>query len=165
MKITKTKLKQIIKEEVTKLLTENEDQQYAIKILELLEHEDRDYFAQGVALYSTLKDDIEANAPTENDQILEKLEVIDQFKRTEIQDVDFLSGLSGLNVTEKIDLRRCESLKNVDGLKGCTNLTILTLNYCSSLPSKLQRWFTTDNRGTAYEQFMKALNASKRNRP
>jgi Leucine-rich repeat (LRR) protein len=138
MKITKTKLKQIIKEEVTKLLTENEDQeneykQYALTILDRLSGNDPGYFAQALSFYTQLKEDIEVNAPTENDQILEKLKVIDQFAESKIQDVDFLSGLSELNITEKIVLRWCSSLQNVDGLQGLTSLTTLDLSDCESL--------------------------------
>jgi len=102
MKITKTKLKQVIKEEVVKFLTENEDQQYARKILEFLDHEDPWQFAQGVVLYSTLKDDIETNAPTENDQILEKLKVIDQFADSDIKEK---------NVNETFKYCICVSIK------------------------------------------------------
>ena len=139
MKITKSKLNQIIKEEVVKLLTENEDQQEnedkenAINILGLLDHEDPWHFAQGVQFYSLFKSDIEANAPTENSQILEKLKGIDRFSYSEIQNVDFLSDLSDLNVTEQINLEGCESLENVDGLQGLTNLKSLDLSFCNSL--------------------------------
>ena len=140
MKITEAKLKQIIKEEVVKLLTENEDQQEnedkenAIKILELLDHQDPWYFAQGVSFYSLFKGDIETNAPTENSQILEKLRAIDRFAySSDIENVDFLSDLSDLNVTEEIDLNGCESLENVDGLQGLTNLKSLDLGFCNSL--------------------------------
>ena len=253
MKITKTKLKQIIKEEVVKLLVEQDEYDYddydyeeeeltpAQKIIRFLSSKDPDTFAQGVEIYSLVKDDIEANAQTENSQILEKLRVIDQFAGSDIPDVGSLSVLSDLNVTEEIDLSGCESLKNVDGfqnvdepqrltnlteldlswctslqnidglegctnlaslylnrceslqnvgglqgltnlksldlsgctslqnvdaLKGCTNLTSLFLNGCESLPRALQRSFHSfEHIGTAYEQFMKALNASKGNQP
>jgi len=56
-------------------------------------------------------------------------------------------------------------LQNVDGLEDCTNLISLSLEGCKSLPIKLQKYFGTDSSGTAYEQFMKALNASKGNQP
>jgi len=46
---------------------------------------------------------------------------------------------------------------------GCTSLTYLYLIGCESLPPELQELFTSNNRGTAYEKFMNALNASKRN--
>jgi|DEB0MinimDraft_3_1074331.scaffolds.fasta_scaffold73112_1 Leucine-rich repeat (LRR) protein len=155
MKITKSDLKQIIKEEVVKLLVEQdeyddyeeEELTPAQKIIRFLSSPDPDTFAQGVEIYSLVKDDIEANAPTENSQILEKLEVIDQFADSDIKEknVNFLSGLRELNVTQKIILKGCRSLKNVDGLKGLkspenvdalqrfTSLTKLDLSYCGSL--------------------------------
>ena len=165
MKITKNKLKQIIKEEVVKLLTENEYQQYALKILERLSGNEPDYFAQALDLYTQLKEDIEVNAPEENVQILEKLKVIDQFAESDIEEenVNFLSDLRQLNVTEKIDLKEFDSLQNVDALQGLTSLTSLSLWLCRSLPIKLQQLFKTDSSGTAYEKFMAALKASKRN--
>jgi len=79
-----------------------------------------------------------------------------------LQNVDGLKGCTNL---KSLDLSWCTSLKNIDGLEGCTNLTTLDLSMCYSLPSELQRWFKTDNRGTAHEKFMKALNASKGSRP
>jgi len=79
-----------------------------------------------------------------------------------LQNVDGLKDCTNLTT---LDLRFCESLQNIDGLKECTNLTTLDLGFCSSLPPELQRWFTTDSSGTAYEQFIKALNASKGNQP
>jgi len=79
-----------------------------------------------------------------------------------LQNVDGLKGCTNL---KSLDLSWCTSLKNIDGLEGCTNLTTLDLSMCYSLPSELQRWFKTDNRGTAHEKFMKALNASKGNQP
>ena len=251
MKITKSKLNQIIKEEIEQLargrsnisLTGTQAQNIkharqsrinAKKIIRLLTTPDPWDFAQGLELYFLFKDDFEANAPKENSQILAKLKVIDQFTNSNIEDVDFLSGLSELNITEEIDLhgcdslqnvnglkgctnltrldlseceslenvdglkgctnltrldlseceslqnvdglqgltnltrlnlKWCESLQNVDGLEGCTNLTWLNLRGCRSLPIKLQQWFRTDNNGTAYNHFMKALNESKRNQP
>ena len=72
---------------------ENEYKQYALTILDRLSGNDPGYFAQALSFYTQLKEDIEVNAPTENDQILEKLKVIDQFAESKIQDVDFLSGL------------------------------------------------------------------------
>ena len=222
MKITEAKLKQIIKEEVVKLLIEQdeyddydeeeeEELTYGQKIIRLLSSTDPDTFAQGVSLYSTLKDEIEVNAPTENSQILAKLKVINQFAESGIEDVNSLSVLSELNVTEKIDLSWCKSLQdvdglkectkltrlylpgcnslknvdalqgltnlttldlglcrsleNVDGLKGCTNLTTLNLGWCRSLPPELRRMFRSNEYDTAYEQFMKALNASKGSQP
>ena len=222
MKITKATLKQIIKEEVVKLLIEQdeyddydyeeeeEELTYAQKIIRLLSSPDPGTFAQGLEVYLLFKDDIEASDPAGNNQILEKLRVIDQFARSpDIQNVNFLSGLSVLNVTEKIilegckslqnvdglqgltnlwrldlgfcnslenvdglegltnltwlDLSWCESLENVDGLQGLTNLRTLYLIGCESLPPELQELFITDSSGTAHEQFMKALNAPKRN--
>ena len=79
-----------------------------------------------------------------------------------LQNVDGLQGLT--NLTD-LDLRGCKSLQNVDGLEGCTNLKTLYLRWCRLLPIKLQKFFTTDSRGTAYEKFIKALNASKGNQP
>ena len=79
-----------------------------------------------------------------------------------LQNVDGLKGCTNL---KSLDLSWCTSLKNIDGLEGCTNLTTLDLSMCYSLPPELQRWFKTDNRGTAHEKFMKALNASKGSRP
>ena len=150
MKITKSTLKQIIKEEVVKLLVEQDeyddyydDYDYeeeeltpAQKIIRLLSSNDPNTFAQGVEVYLQLKDDFE---PTENSQILKKLRVIEQFAGSSEPDVGFLSGLRILNVTEEIDLSGCESLKNVDGLQNVdepqrlTNLTELDLSWCTSL--------------------------------
>jgi len=79
-----------------------------------------------------------------------------------LQNVDALQGLT--NLTD-LDLRYCTLLQNIDRLEGCTNLTSLNLFGCSSLPPELQKYFATDSSGTAYEQFMKALNTSKGNRP
>jgi Leucine-rich repeat (LRR) protein len=73
-----------------------------------------------------------------------------------LQNVDALQGLT--NLTE-LNLSRCDSLQNVDGLKGCTNLTTLNLFECHSLPLELQELFESNEHGTAYEQFMAALNA------
>ena len=218
MKITKSTLKQIIKEEVVKLLVEQdeyeeeeEERTDAQKIIRFLSSNDPDTFAQGLEIYSLLKDEIEASDPAGNDQILKKPRVIEQFANSEIENVDFLSGLSALNVTKIInlsgcyslenvnglqgltnlttlDLSECESLQNVDGLKECTNLKTLSLIDCkslenvdglqgltnletlvlsgrSSLPRKLQQWFESDSSGTAYEKFIKALNASKTSQP
>jgi len=79
-----------------------------------------------------------------------------------LQNVDALQGLT--NLTD-LDLRYCTLLQNIDRLEGCTNLTSLNLFGCSSLPPELQKYFATDSSGTAYEQFMKALNASKGSQP
>jgi Leucine-rich repeat (LRR) protein len=77
-----------------------------------------------------------------------------------LQNVDGLEGCTNLTT---LNLRGCSSLQNVDGLEGCTNLTTLVLRECQSLPIKLQQLFKTDSSGTAYEKFMAALKASKRN--
>ena len=78
MKITKSTLKQIIKEEVVKLLIEQDEYDYddeeeltpAQKIINLLTSNDPYTFAQGLYLYTQLKDEIETNAPKENSEIL-----------------------------------------------------------------------------------------------
>ena len=104
MKITKTKLKQIIKEEVIKLLIEQdeyddyeeeeEERTLAQKIISLLTSPDPGTFAQGLTVYIQLKGDIEDSDSAGNDEILEKLKVIDRFADSDIQNVDFLSKLS-----------------------------------------------------------------------
>ena len=73
-----------------------------------------------------------------------------------LQNVDALQGLT--NLTE-LNLSRCKSLQNVDALQGLTNLTTLNLFECHSLPLELQELFESNEHGTAYEQFMTALNA------
>ena len=81
---------------------------------------------------------------------------------TSLQDVDGLEGCTNLTT---LNLRYCKSLENVDGLQGLTNLEVLDLRFCYSLPPELQQWFITDGSGTAYEKFMKALDASKGSQP
>ena len=79
-----------------------------------------------------------------------------------LENVDTLQGLTNLT---SLDLGGCWSLQNVDALQGLTNLTYLELGWCTSLPLELQELFESNEYGTAYEQFMKALNASKGNQP
>ena len=79
-----------------------------------------------------------------------------------LQNVDGLKECTNLT---SLNLRWCSSMQNVDGLEGCTNLTTLTLWGCRSLPPELRRMFRSNEYDTAYEQFMKALNASKGSQP
>jgi len=76
-----------------------------------------------------------------------------------------IDGLEGCTNLDYLYLIECKLLQNVDGLKECTNLWSLDLSRCELLPPELQKYFVTNSSGTAYEQFMKALNASKRYQP
>jgi len=232
MKITKSKLKQIIKEEVVKLLIEQEEydddyEEYeeeertpAQKIISLLTSNDPDYVNQGLTILDVLEDQQLINTiasyivfssdgritirsfkiPDETlemilnyfaeksdgfKNMLAQIENLAIYHNNFITNVDFLrfctnltsldlydcrslqnvNGIQGLTNLTWLGLCLCTSLQNVDALQGFTNLTHLDLIGCYSLPPELQQWFTTDNRGTVHEKFMKVLNESKGSQP
>jgi len=93
-------------------------------------------------------------------QGLTNLRTLDLSYCSSLENVDGLKGCTNLMGLYLIE---CKLLQNVDGLKECTNLWSLDLSRCELLPPELQKYFVTNSSGTAYEQFMEALNASKRN--
>ena len=96
----------------------------------------------------------------ENVDALQGLTNLTELHLSQCYSLQNADGLKGLTNLTHLDLEGCESLQNVDGLQGLMNLTELDLSWCLSLPRKLQTWFINDEYSTAYEQFMKALDAS-----
>jgi len=161
MKITKTKLKQIIKEEVVKLLIEQdeyddyddeEELTPAQKIIKLLSSRDPDYVNQGLAILDDLEDQQPGVPQLEYQRLINT--IASHFTFDSKSSLITIQGFEVSNVTfwmilnyfaEKSSrvqymLAKIESLNikdkfmtNVDFLRFCTNLTSLELWGCKWL--------------------------------
>ena len=147
MKITKTKLKQIIKEEVVKLLIEQdeyeeEERTPAQKIMSLLTSTDPDYVNQGFTILDGLEDqqlidtiashftfDSKSNSITTQGFDVSNVTlgmILNYFAEKSDRVKYILAQIESLNITDGF-------ITNVDFLRICTNLTRLNLNRCKSL--------------------------------
>jgi len=149
MKITKSKLNQIIKEEVVKLLIEQDEYDYyeeeeltpAQKIINLLTSPDPDNVNQGLTILDALGDqqlidtiashftfDSESSSiTTRGFDLPQELGMILNYFAEKSDRVKYmLAQIESLNITDIF-------ITNVDFLRFCTNLTTLDLRYCKSL--------------------------------